>query len=135
MELTNENLNNLKNKTDNQLKIAVVDYLLENHADHEERNSFIRDLLQHGCVSGMVTDLIYYKDSNAFSDKYEGEIWDLANEQMESFGETENILQFFANLNGSKDVGSMEQFKNLLAWYGFEEMTRIIYEQDFEIEF
>ncbi len=132
-KLTDANLNALKGQ--NNLKDYVIDYIIEEAATPEEREGFIKDLLSHGCVSGMVSGLIYYADTVKFADKFEEEIWDLANEQMESIGETDNILQFFANLNGSKNVGSMDQFKNLLAWFAFEEMARIIYEQDLENEF
>jgi hypothetical protein len=40
MELTNKNLNNLKNKTENKLKIVVIGYLLDNYDNHEERTRF-----------------------------------------------------------------------------------------------
>jgi len=130
MKLTNKNLEALKGN--NSLKDYCLDYLLD--IPGEERDTLIQDLLSYGCISGMVSGLIYYPETIKFADEYQDEIWDLASEQMASLGETNNILQFFASLNGSKDVGSMEQFKNLLAWYGFEEMTRIIYEQDLQNE-
>lgn len=132
-KLNNKNLKELKG--DNDLKDYIIDYLLDNYDQADERESFIKDLLSHGCVSGMVSGLIYYDDTNKFHDDYENEIWQLASDQMESFGEYDNIIAFIGSFNGAKNVNDQSQFKNLLAWYGFEEMARIIYEQDLDNQF
>lgn len=42
------------------IKSAVAQEVLV----HDDPKSFFEDLLQHGCISGMVTSLIYYQDTH-----------------------------------------------------------------------
>jgi len=110
-----------------ELKDKVINDLIEYYNDNNGKDTYIwmSDILTHGCVSGMIGDLIYYKDTCAFYDQYEEDIWDLLEETKDSFG-NKTILETIAGLNGAKDVGSNEQFKNLLAWFSYEETTRKI---------
>lgn len=89
----------------------------------------LTDIVQHGCASGCVPSLIYYTDTVAFHDKFADEIWDLLTEQAEDQGVTE--LELIASFNGQKDVSSMTQLKNLLAWFAVE---AVAYELINEIE-
>ena len=107
------------------LKREVLNELLENETE-EEISSFIEDLLNHGCSSGMISDLIYYTDTNAFFDRNEGEIEDLISESMESLG-IETRPLFIESLNGSAE--NIEQEKNLLSWFAFEETARQLNEE------
>ncbi len=76
--------------------------------------SFFSDLSQHGCISGMVSSLIYYHDTEAFFDKYYEEIIWLKSEYEESMGQPMEIAH---------------QVKNYLAWFAFEETARKIAEE------
>jgi len=114
--------------TENQTELEkhVIEWLNDKVVDYDgNMKAVISDLLSHGCVSGMVGHLIAYVDTNEFYSKYEEDIWDLLEEGTESFG-NDNIVQFIGSLNGAKDVGSLVQFKNLLAWFAFEETARKI---------
>jgi len=67
--------------------------------------SYFRDIAQHGCVSGMVTSLTYYRQTHQFFDTYY--------EQIEGLG------QEFEEVTGTKlDLG--HDLKNTLAWFAFE---------------
>ena len=79
--------------------------------------TFFADLLQHGCQSGMVSQLIYYSDTHAFYDKHYDEIEELRYEIEESLG---HPLQPQGDL------------KNWYAWLAFEETARKIADE-FEI--
>jgi len=79
---------------------------------------FLRDLAQHGCISGMVSDLVYYTDTHAFFDRHYDEIERLREEIEESLGEPLPI---------SGDL------KNALAWFAFEQ-TAMSIARDLEIE-
>lgn len=68
--------------------------------------SFFSDLLQHGCVSGMIGSLVYYHDTFAFFDKHYREIEIMREECEAGIGEPLQI-------NGD--------LKNFLAWFTFEE--------------
>ena len=73
--------------------------------------SFFKDLLQHGCQSGMVGSLIYYADTHAFYDKHYDEIESIRAELEDDFGQP---------LTVSGDL------KNWFAWLSFEETARKI---------
>ena len=78
----------------------------------------IKEVVEHGCVNGTVSELIYYADTSAFHDAHEDEIWTMVWESAEDQGLT--ILEFLATLRGGL-VGSMYQLKNLLTWFAVEE--------------
>lgn len=86
----------------NSLKATVANEGL----DHEDIACFFSDLLQHGCISGMVGSLIYYTDTHKFFDTHYDEIEALRSEYQDNIGEP---LEIKNNL------------KNFLAWFAFEE--------------
>lgn len=73
--------------------------------DHDQPLSFFQELLEHGCVSGMVNSLIYYHDTHAFFDQHYEEIEALR----EEFEHDQGVP-----LDISGDL------KNALAWFSFE---------------
>ncbi len=75
----------------------------------EDIMAFFKDLLSHGCISGMVNSLIYYADTAIFFDRHYVEIENLRFEHLENGGEP---LQFDGDL------------KNAMAWFAFEETAR-----------
>lgn len=121
-------IKNIKKDLDNTtgLKRYCLNYILENYETDEDLKVFISDLLTHGCVSGMISELIYYEDTNKFFDKYENEIEDLISENMENLG-IETRPLFIESLNGSAE--NISQEKNLLSWFSFEETIRQINEE------
>jgi len=92
--------------------LVVFLYIQENYEIET-----IKDIVQHGC-SGGIGGFIYYSETCAFHDEYEKEIWDMLYDDADDQGIT--ILQMLAQFNGQKDVGSVEQFKNMLCWYAVE---------------
>lgn len=98
-------------KGEDDLKDYVIDYILDDYSSDEDIETFFKDLLQHGCVSGMIGTLIYYSDTHAFYDKYYDEIETLREELEEMMG---TALQPNGDL------------KNWYAWVGFEETARKI---------
>ena len=109
-------------ETENKLEAKVKEMILD-QAEGDEVKGWLEDLAQNGCVSGMVSGLIYYNETGKFHDEFEDEIWDLADEMSKEMG-NKNILEFIGGLNGAEDIGSMDQLKNLLAWFAFEETAR-----------
>lgn len=86
----------------NTLKAFVAQEALE----QEDIKAFFSDLQQHGCISGMISPLIYYSDTHQFFDDYYYEIEELREEFEDSIGEPIKI------------TGDL---KNTLAWFAFEE--------------
>ena len=87
--------------------------------------STIQDTADQGCAGGTIPELIYYADTSAFYEQYEGEIWDRLDQMSCDLGE-ESILHLIASFNGAKSVGSHDQFRNLLAWWACEDVCREI---------
>ena len=122
-ELTQERIEYLKQGT--ELMKAVVDDILNQDKDYQQ--DYIKDVLEHGCQSGVVSSLIYYNDTADFYNKYSDDIYNLLYADMQDFG-YQSIPEMIASLNGAKDVGSDEQYKNLLAWYGYERTMQDIHD-------
>ena len=80
----------------------------------------MEDLQQYGCVSGMVSNLIYYDDTNKFYDEYREEINELLSETLNMTGLSINEL-FGKNFDSDDPLILDYSNKNLLAWFGFEE--------------
>ena len=99
---------------------SILDWLLET-----QERSTIKDVVQHGCSGGTISELIYYADTSAFYDKYKEEIWDRLSNMADDMG-CESILHLIATFNGAKEVGSPLQLKNLLAWWAAEDVCREI---------
>ena len=75
----------------------------------------ISDIAKHGC-SGGVSGLIYYRETRAFHDEHEEEIWDLAAEYAENEGC--KLMELVGRI--AKNAGSMGQLKNDLVWWTVE---------------
>lgn len=84
----------------------------ENYDDGAE--GFVRDVLEYGCQSGIVSELIYYKDTHEWFDTYYEDIMELREELSQEFGEEIN-----------PPVGA--DLKNWFAWFSFEETVRKLY--------
>ena len=97
---------------------SILDWLL----DTQERST-IKDVVQHGCSGGTISELIYYADTSAFYEKYKEEIWQRLSDMADDLGEP-SILHLIVTFNGAKEVGSELQLHNLLAWWACEDVCR-----------
>ena len=105
-----ETIESLKNiKEESSLISEVVDIILDQIEDYEDPEDYFEDVLNHGCISGIVPALITYKDTEEFFDRHVDEILDLLNE-LKEYGE----IPFELN-------------RNNLAWFAFEETLNRIY--------
>ena len=76
-EVTNEQkaLQMIKNETvKDSVKYEVIEWVESMSEDYDNMEDIFNDLFTGGCESGMVTNLIYYKDTLAFYNKHEHEI-------------------------------------------------------------
>ena len=97
---------------------SIKDWVINNLEEGQ-----IADVILEGCQSGIVSELIYYADTNAFYEKYQEEIWDRLSNMADDMG-CESILHLIVTFNGSKEVGSELQLRNLLAWWACEDVCR-----------
>lgn len=124
--MVEEYLEELKNGND--LNDCVLDYYIDRkYSNSDELIRELEDLQRYGCVSGMITDLIYYDDTNKFYDNYKDDINELLSNLLDGSGLS--IQEFFGK-NFDNDDPLILNFsnKNLLAWFGFEESSYRIYE-------
>lgn len=75
--------------------------------------SYVKDVLTHGCASGIVTSLITYQQTSEFYRKYKHDI----NALMADHGLTPNDLPDF----DEEDPLCLEEHnQNIIAWWAYE---------------
>ena len=106
----------LENTMEGTLKHDTVEIImdqLDELTDDEILTTF-NDILTYGCVSGAVSALITYSDTEKFFDNHANEIFELIEDMRQ-----EGII----NMN------SFELSKNNLAWFAFETIAQEIYQE------
>ena len=123
MQLTKRNLTNLKGTSG--LMDDVIDYVLDKWDNYSNnRRAIFSDVLEHGCVSGVVGHLIYYADTTKYYKDHKDEINTLLYDTLSEYGST-NPSDIFGDKWDKEDPLALEtQNQNLLAWFGFEETMR-----------
>ena len=106
----------LENTMEGTLKHEVVEIImaqLDELTDDEILTTF-NDILTYGCVSGAVSALITYSDTDKFFNNHADEIFELV----------EDIKQ-----EGIIDMNNFTLSKNNLAWFAFETIAQEIYQE------
>ena len=110
-------LNSMVENTESELKKAVLESLIDKAEEcetDEEIISMINNILTYGCASGIVSDMMFYSDTENFFNTHSEEIFDLLNESI---------------AEGLTDANNIEFSKNSLAWWAYEVITsQILYE-------
>ena len=84
-----------------------------NTYDHEQ----MQEIVNHGCVSGVCSQHIYYGDTITFFDKYEAEI---LSELEDRYG-TDTLVELFTAADAQLD-----QYKNDVVWLYIEDVANIV---------
>ena len=74
LELTLENVEKIKNETDNKLVSRVCRYIISNWEHYDDKKNIFLDVINDGCKSGACRDLIYYGQAKRFYETYKHEI-------------------------------------------------------------
>ena len=93
--------------------------------DDEGYTGAVSDLLSNGCVSGMVSGLIYYTETGAFFEHFRREIEAMYTEALSDYGPD-------FKLNGWDDEDPFcrdTTNQNLMAWFGFEQTADQLFEE------
>lgn len=88
-----------------------VKQILEEHKKENER--IVEEVIIYGCSSGVIPELITYKDTHDFYDQFYDEIEELRQQYEAETGES---LHFDGDL------------KNFFAWFAFEEVAQKLQE-------
>jgi len=99
---------------------------------HQFTHNELADLCNYGAQGGF-HGLIYYSETTALYDQYHDDIWEMLEEDRESFG-MQTCPELIASFNGAKEVGSDMQLKNLLVWYAAERIANNITQGEYLCE-
>lgn len=111
------------------VKADVINYLLEMSQDSEDAEGILDNIVTHGCESGMVNHLIYYKDTKAYYEEHEEEIDRfvtevLGIEELESWDGIQDLADMFPVDNADDRQGRAEEelwdkaVDNVIDYYG-----------------
>ena len=77
----------------------------------------MQEIVNHGCVSGVCSQHIYYADTISFFDKYEEEI---LSELEDRFG-VDTLVSIF-----KENDASLRHYKNDVVWFYIEDVCNIV---------
>ena len=97
----------IKEESNSKLMDEVIDIVLDEAENTNEGiKEYLENVMAYGCQSGVVSSLIYYKDTRAFFSRHFDEIFEIINDN---------------------DIEVQELNANELAWIGFEYMAQELY--------
>ena len=117
-KFTKKALRELKKDKDfnNRVEKRVINDLLNTGLSTEELKDHIKDILQYGCISGTVNDMIYYSDTVKFFDCYRKEI-------LSMLQDPDKIVNYFDDTYWLDHKKYSIEEKNHLAWFIYEDIT------------
>ena len=124
MKLTVNNIKALRRDSDNKLFRRVCSWVTEHWSEYSDKTNIFKDVLYHGCVSGIVRELVWYSDTVRFYKKYNDEINELLKDLMDGTGLYSMKELFGKNWDDEDPLIIETHNQNLLAGFGFEETLR-----------
>ena len=117
LKLTLENIEKIKNETNNKLVSRVCRYIISNWDHYDDKKDIFLDIINCGCRSGACRDLIYYGQTKRFYETYKHEI----NNLLWKSGFNDLTDLFGSDWDPYDPLALEDDNQNLLAWFGFEE--------------
>ena len=113
-KFTKKALRELKkvNQFNTKLEKRVINDLLNTGLTTEELKDYIKDIVQCGCISGIVSSLVYYSDTTRFFNCYRKEILSMLQDP------DKNIYSEYTYLLDQKKYSVSE--KNYLSWFAYD---------------
>ena len=113
-KFTKKALNELKRSEEfnSRVEKKVINDLLNTGLSTEELKDHIKDIVQCGCISGIVLSLIYYSDTTRFFNCYRQEILTMLTDP------DKNIYSEYTYLLDQKKYSVSE--KNDLSWFAYD---------------
>ena len=113
-KFTKKALNELKKDKNfnNRGERKVINTLLAAGLTTKELKDHIKDIVQCGCISGIVPSLVYYSDTTKFFNCYRKEILSMLQDP------DKNIYSEYTYLLDQKKYGILE--KNNLSWFAYD---------------
>ena len=113
-KFTKKALNELKRSEEfnSRVERKVINSLLSTGLTTEELKDHIKDIVQCGCISGIVPSLVYYSDTTKFFNCYRKEILSMLQDP------DKNIYSEYIYLLDQKKYSVSE--KNSLSWFAYD---------------
>ena len=117
-KFTKKALRELKkvNQFNTKLEKRVINNLLNTGLSTEELKDHIKDIVQCGCISGIVPSLVYYSDTTKFFNCYRKEI-------LSMLQDPDKIVNYFDDTYWLDHKKYSIEEKNHLAWFIYEDIT------------
>ena len=117
-KFTKKALNELKRSEEfnSRVEKRVINDLLNTGLSTEELKDHIKDIVQCGCISGIVLSLIYYSDTVKFFNCYRKEI-------LSMLQDPDKIVNYFDDTYWLDHKKYSIEEKNHLAWFIYEDIT------------
>ena len=114
MKFTKKALNELKRSKEfnSRVEKRVINDLLNTGLSTEELKDHIKDIVQCGCISGIVPSLVYYSDTTKFFNCYRKEILSMLQDP------DKNIYSEYTYLLDQKKYRIKK--KNYLSWFAYD---------------
>ena len=96
----------------NRVEKKVINDLINTGLSTEELKDHIKDIVQCGCISGIVPSLVYYSDTTKFFNCYRKEILSMLQDP------DKNIYSEYIYLLSYKKYSVSE--KNSLSWFAYD---------------
>ncbi len=88
----------------NSIESAVAQTAFE-YLEDDDIYNFFQNLLQYGCISGMISELVYYCDTHAFYDAH--------------YAHIEEVRRAYEHETGTP-IHTKNDYKNHRAWFAYE---------------
>lgn len=109
-----------------ELEKETLELIVSNAVDYDSFESFLSDLLTHGCVSGFISELVYFNQTHDFAQRHAEEINELVYAHLSMIG-FDSPAQLFGEKWDKEDTLCLDNNnRNLLAWFAVEETAREI---------
>lgn len=130
MKLTKTNVRKYAAETSSGLEKDVCKYILSEWDNYEDKTYIFKDVLNHGCQTGIVGHLIYYSDIAKYYKKHCAEI----SEMLSDFAIRSPSDLFSGRWDEDDPLATEGHNQSLLAWFGFEEAMSYVAEK-FEVDY
>lgn len=124
MEFIKKNIEQIRDNTTSELTKDVIDYILNEWDEYDDKKNIILDVLNNGCQSGFVGHLVYYSQTTAYYEEHKEEINELLYDTMDVCGIYVPSELFGDKWDKEDPLALYQSNQNLLAWFGFEETMR-----------
>lgn len=124
MKFAKQNIKRIRRSTTSELTKDVIDYILNEWDEYDDKKDIVLNVLNNGCQSGFVGHLVYYNQTTAYYKEHKEEINGLLYDIMDDCG-IYVLSELFSDKWDKEDPLALYQYnQNILAWFGFEETMR-----------